>query len=185
MCAPANPRSFVLRHRAEGASNAGGRCAGRPICSPRERRGRISRWTDRCWWRCADDPDAHFALRPAAASRGALLFGHIEFGVTLSLIIGSVPAVLIGSVLSSRAPDRYIRPSITFVIFASGLKYVGVGTTTLGWILCATLLVTAVSWFASVKPWRSSELPSVHDATYDAPVSSEIPTDERLTHPFE
>ena len=28
---------------------------------------------------------------------------------------------------SSRAPDRYIRPAITFVIFASGLKYVGCG----------------------------------------------------------
>ena len=46
--------------------------------------------------------------------------------MTASIVIGSVPAVLIGSLLSSRAPDRYIRPVITFVIFASGLKYVGV-----------------------------------------------------------
>ena len=64
----------------------------------------------------------------AAAALGALAFGHVEFGVTASIIAGSVPAVLIGSLLSSRAPDRYIRPAITFVIFASGLKYVGVGT---------------------------------------------------------
>jgi hypothetical protein len=40
--------------------------------------------------------------------------------------------VLAGSLLSSSAPDRYIRPAITFVVAASGLKYVGVGTTTLG-----------------------------------------------------
>src|SRR6266700_3378547 len=59
----------------------------------------------------------------AAAALGALTFGHVEFGVTASIIAGSVPAVLIGSLLSSRAPDRYIRPAITFVIFASGLKY--------------------------------------------------------------
>ena len=62
-----------------------------------------------------------------AAALGALAFGHVEFAVTVSLIIGSVPAVLVGSLLSSTAPDRYIRPAITFVIFASGLKYVGVG----------------------------------------------------------
>ena len=64
-----------------------------------------------------------------AAAAGSLIFGHVEFGVTGSLIIGSVPAVLIGSMLSSTVPDRYIRPVIAFVIFASGLKYAGLGTT--------------------------------------------------------
>ena len=51
-----------------------------------------------------------------AAALGALVFGHVEFGVTVSLIIGSVPAVLIGSLFSSTRPDRYVRPVITFVI---------------------------------------------------------------------
>ena len=41
-----------------------------------------------------------------AAALGALAFGHVEFAVTTSLVIGSVPAVLVGSFLSSRAPDR-------------------------------------------------------------------------------
>jgi hypothetical protein len=75
--------------------------------------------------------------------------------VTTSLIIGSVPAVLVGSFLSSRAPDRYIRPVITFVILASGLKYVGVGTTALGWILVSLLLGAGLAWMARVKPWRT------------------------------
>jgi len=57
----------------------------------------------------------------AAAALGALAFGHVEFGLTTAVVAGSVPAVLIGSFLSSRAPDKYIRPAITFVIFASGL----------------------------------------------------------------
>jgi uncharacterized membrane protein YfcA len=91
-----------------------------------------------------------------AAALGALAFGHVEFGVTTSLIIGSVPAVLIGSLVSSSAPDRYIRPAITFVVAASGLKYVGVGTTALGWILCATLLVAGASWLAVKRPWQAS-----------------------------
>jgi hypothetical protein len=94
-----------------------------------------------------------------AAALGALAFGHVEFAVTTSLIIGSVPAVLVGSYLSSRAPDRYIRPAITFVILASGLKYVGVGTTALGWILCVILLGSASVWLAYVRPWNKGVLP--------------------------
>jgi uncharacterized membrane protein YfcA len=81
-----------------------------------------------------------------AAALGALAFGHVDFGVTVSLILGSVPAVLIGSLLSSRAPDKFIRPIITFVIFASGLKYVGVPTKELGWTLGSVLLACALSW---------------------------------------
>jgi hypothetical protein len=90
----------------------------------------------------------------AAAAVGAILFGHVVFGVTASLIIGSVPAVLVGATLSSSVPDRYIRPVIAFVIFASGLKYVGVGTTALGWTLCTLLLVGALTWVQVSKPWR-------------------------------
>jgi uncharacterized protein len=91
-----------------------------------------------------------------AAALGALIFGHVEFGVTTSLILGSVPAVLLGSLFSSSAPDRYVRPAITFVITASGLKYVGVGTTALGWILVAMLLAAAGAWAAYRRPWRGA-----------------------------
>jgi uncharacterized membrane protein YfcA len=82
----------------------------------------------------------------AAAALGALAFGHVQFGVTASIVAGSVPAVLAGSLLSSRAPDRFIRPAITFVIFASGLKYAGLPTTALGWVLGAVILAAAAYW---------------------------------------
>jgi uncharacterized protein len=95
-----------------------------------------------------------------AAALGALAFGHVELSVTGSLIIGSVPAVLIGSLLSSTVPDRYVRPAIAFVIFASGLKYVGVATTALGWILCATLLAGAVAWLGLARPWITADTPA-------------------------
>lgn len=94
-----------------------------------------------------------------AAAIGALIFGHVQFGVTASIILGSVPAVFIGSMLSSSAPDRYIRPVITFVIFASGLKYVGTGTLELGWILVATLVVSLGAWLGIKQPWRETTKP--------------------------
>jgi uncharacterized membrane protein YfcA len=89
-----------------------------------------------------------------AAALGQLIFGHVELDVTVSLIIGSVPAVLIGSLFSSSAPDRYVRPVITFVITASGLKYIGLGTEELGWSLCGLLLAIAVVWLVVKRPWQ-------------------------------
>ncbi len=103
-----------------------------------------------------------------AAALGALAFGHVEFAVTTSVIIGSVPAVVVGSFLSSRAPDRYIRPVIMFVIFASGLKYVGVSTTALGWILCAVLLAGGSVWLLKTRPWENDDSPPVTTASDSA-----------------
>jgi hypothetical protein len=90
-----------------------------------------------------------------AAALGALAFGHVEFSVTTSIVIGSVPAVLVGSFFSSRAPDRFVRPAITFVIFASGLKYAGLGTTDLGWTLVGVLGLGFILWLLMATPWQS------------------------------
>jgi uncharacterized membrane protein YfcA len=92
-----------------------------------------------------------------AAAIGQLIFGHVELDVTVSLIIGSVPAVLIGSLFSSSAPDRYVRPVITFVIAASGLKYIGLETEPLGWTLCGILLAVAAWWLLAKRPWESGD----------------------------
>jgi uncharacterized membrane protein YfcA len=107
-----------------------------------------------------------------AAAVGALIFGHVDFGVTVSLIIGSVPAVLVGSMFSSRAPDRYVRPVIAFAIFASGLKYVGVGTAALGWTLAAVLAAALALWAAVTAARRHAAAP------VPAP-----PPDEPASHP--
>jgi hypothetical protein len=113
----------------------------------------------------------------AAAALGAVGVGPNEFSVTTSLIIGSVPAVLVGSFLSSRAPDRYIRPAITFVIFASGLKYVGVSTTVLGWILCVVLLAAFVVWLAYARPWQAGAFETDDPAGPGEPAAPAAPAE--------
>jgi uncharacterized protein len=90
-----------------------------------------------------------------AAALGALAFGHVSFALTTSIVIGSVPAVLIGAMLSSSVPDRLLRPAIAFVIFASGLKYVGLHTSALGWTLCAVLLAAGAWWLFYDRPARA------------------------------
>ncbi|HLJ03585.1 MAG TPA: sulfite exporter TauE/SafE family protein [Solirubrobacteraceae bacterium] len=87
-----------------------------------------------------------------AAALGALVFGHVSFGLTLSLILGSVPAVFVGSLLSSRVPDRFIRPVIGVVIMASGLKYIGASTSTIGWAALIAAAVVVGYWLVSARP---------------------------------
>ena len=60
-----------------------------------------------------------------SATLGTLLFSHVNVAVTASLIIGSVPAVVVGSLLSSRSNGFLLRRVITSVVLITGLKYTG------------------------------------------------------------
>ena len=81
--------------------------------------------------------------------------------------------VLVGSMLSSRAPDKYIRPAITFVIFASGLKYVGVPTYPLGFVMGGILVAGAAYWLAYVRPRRGRGEPAPALAPAAVPAAAE------------
>jgi hypothetical protein len=74
-----------------------------------------------------------------------------------------------------------VRPVIAFVIFASGLKYIGVATTTLGWILCATLLLCGVAWLIVSRPWTS--FPRAASAPPGQPAPMELESDPREAAP--
>jgi len=65
----------------------------------------------------------------AAAALGHFLVGDFRLGLTLSILVGSIPGVLLGSRLSSSAPDIAVRPILVFVLVASALKLVGVSNT--------------------------------------------------------
>jgi uncharacterized protein len=60
----------------------------------------------------------------ASAALGHLLFGDVRLGLTTSLVVGAVPGVYAGARLSSRAPDKVVRPTLFAVLLASGLKLV-------------------------------------------------------------
>ena len=66
--------------------------------------------------------------------------------------------MFLGSLFSSSAPDHYVRPVITFVIAASGLKYVGLGTTALGWTLVVMLFAAGTFWLMYIRPRQRTAL---------------------------
>jgi uncharacterized membrane protein YfcA len=110
----------------------------------------------------------------AAAALGALAFGHVALPVTTSIIVGAVPAVLVGSWLSSRVPDTYLRPAIGFVIFASGLKYIGVDVHTLGWIVLSAAAAVAAGWLIKSRPGRRALIPAPAGVEPESP-PGEVP----------
>lgn len=82
----------------------------------------------------------------ASAALGHLLFGDFQLDLTLSLLLGSIPGVYLGAMMSSRAPGWIIRRALAVVLVASGLKLLGVPTTTLGIVMIAILVVGPLIW---------------------------------------
>jgi uncharacterized protein len=104
-----------------------------------------------------------------AAAIGHLIWGEFEVGLTSSLLIGSVPGVIIGAHVSSRAPDAIIRPILVLVLVLSALKLLDVPNAALAVVLVAALVSGGVAWFVTRRRARSRAL--VLDATRGAAAS--------------
>ena len=81
-----------------------------------------------------------------AAALGHILFGDFKLAVTAALLAGSIPGVVIGSLISARAPGGLIRRVLACVLLASALKMFGVGNLAMVWTLLAVLAGTAAVW---------------------------------------
>ena len=82
----------------------------------------------------------------AAAALGHILFGDFQLSLTASVLVGSIPGVYLGARLSSRAPDAVIRPALVFVLLASGLKLLNMGTPQLAITLTVFAMVGLPAW---------------------------------------
>ena len=65
---------------------------------------------------------AHAVPLALVAGTGHWLIGDVNFPLLLALLVGSIPGVIIGSLLSTRAPDHYLRPALAAVLTFAGLK---------------------------------------------------------------
>jgi uncharacterized protein len=79
-----------------------------------------------------------------AAAIGQALFGHVSLGLTLSLLIGSIPAVYLGARISARASTMRLRPILAGVLALSSLKLLDVSNEGLGIALVVIVLALAI-----------------------------------------
>ncbi|MGI5242486.1 sulfite exporter TauE/SafE family protein [Dactylosporangium sp. CA-139066] len=63
-----------------------------------------------------------------SAALGHALFGDLKLDLAAAVLVGSVPGVLIGARLSSRAPAAVVRGALIVVLIASALKLFDVPT---------------------------------------------------------
>jgi uncharacterized membrane protein YfcA len=82
----------------------------------------------------------------ASAALAHLLFGDFQLALTTSLVLGSIPGVLIGAMLSSRAPGGLIRAALTVVLTASAAKLLGASTVVVGVLVAGLIVVGPLVW---------------------------------------
>ena len=85
----------------------------------------------------------------AAAAVGHLLFGDFRLDVTTSLLVGSIPGVILGALASSRAPSGLIRRALALVLLASGLKLLGVAIAVAAAMLVACVILGPFAWMGA------------------------------------
>jgi uncharacterized membrane protein YfcA len=83
-----------------------------------------------------------------AAALGHVLFGDFKLALTLSIVLGAVPGVVAGSIISSRSGTGLIRGALSIVLVLSGLKLVNVPTKAIGVVLAVALVSAAVVFVA-------------------------------------
>lgn len=67
---------------------------------------------------------AHAIPLTAVAGLGHLSLGNFDLDLLLSLLIGSVPGIWIGSLISAKIPESFLRPILAVLLMVIGLKFV-------------------------------------------------------------
>ena len=65
---------------------------------------------------------AHAVPLALLAGAGHWFIGSVDGGLLLNLLLGSIPGVIVGSQMSSRAPDGLLRPALAAVLTISGAR---------------------------------------------------------------
>ncbi len=82
----------------------------------------------------------------ASATVGHLLFGSVNFGLAVPLIVGAVPAVYLGARVSSSGRLDVVRPIVMLLVGLSAAQLLGASPTLLG-----ALIVAVATGFGAVR----------------------------------
>lgn len=65
---------------------------------------------------------AHAVPLTMVAGFGHWIIGDVDFALLTSLLVGSLPGAVVGSMLSTRSPDHVLRPALAAVLMVSGIR---------------------------------------------------------------
>ena len=100
-----------------------------------------------------------------AAALGHVLVGDFTLSLTVSILLGSIPGVYIGSRLSASAPDIAVRPILVFVLVASALKLLNFSNTELVLALIVLAITLPPVWgLTDVARWKPQDWASARQS---------------------
>ena len=106
-----------------------------------------------------------------SAALGQLIFGNVQLVVTVSLLIGALPAVYLGARISSVAPTRVLRPAIGVMLLLSALKLFKVANAALA--VTAVVAIAAVFAYSAVQRRRPAPAESLPASASELPLATE------------
>lgn len=65
----------------------------------------------------------HAVLLTLVAGMGHMSSGNVDFSLLMWLLIGSIPAIIVGTLVSSRLPEKIIRKILGITLFALGINF--------------------------------------------------------------
>ena len=65
----------------------------------------------------------HAVLLTLVAGLGHMSSGNVDFSLLIWLLVGSIPAIVVGTLLSSRIPEKLIRKILGITLFALGMNF--------------------------------------------------------------
>ena len=96
-----------------------------------------------------------------SAAVGHALFGDLRLDIAGAVLLGSIPGVLLGARISSRAPGGIVRAALVIVLLASALKLLDVPTLAVGLITGTAILVAVGVAVVRRVRGRAGETPRV------------------------
>lgn len=67
----------------------------------------------------------HGCLLSAVAAIGHVYAGDVNWNLVAGLLVGAIPGVMVGSMLTTKMPDTMLRPALGAILLLIGLKTIG------------------------------------------------------------
>ncbi len=113
-----------------------------------------------------------------AAALGHAIFGDVQLGLTVGLLVGAIPGVWLGARLSSRAPQMVVRRALALVLIASGVKLLNASNGQLLLAIVTIGIAGPLLWMAARRAvglpasWRTERRLIATPAREEAPIAT-------------
>jgi uncharacterized membrane protein YfcA len=120
----------------------------------------------------------HAAILLWAAGLAHIVGGNVDFGLAGNILVGSIPGVIVGSALSDRAPQGFIRTALGLVLIGSGFVTIQKGDPNV-WPIAAAVAAVGLGAVLYAPPWlnKRRELQRRQEEAQASALAQTLPAD--------